>query len=200
MAKAGAVTTPRTGLRELKRRETLRRITEAGISLFIEKGYDSATLDEIAARAGISRRTFFYYFKSKDDILLSLQSGVGDMLAAALRDEQQNKRPLDAVRDAIVRVCATIPAEDMIAIDRLMRSSAAVQARKQASYVEQERALFVVLRERWPEPERETGLRLVAMISIGAMRVASEALGREDGKRPYVELLHEAFNALEAEI
>lgn len=200
MALTNSDNTPQEGLRERKRRETLQRITDAGISLFIEKGYDAATLDEIAARAGISRRTFFYYFKSKDDILLSLQSGVGDMLAAALRDEPHDKRPLDAIRDAIVKVCATIPDKDMIAIDRLMRSSAAVQARKQASYVQQEKALFAILRERLPEPERETGLRLVAMMSIGAMRVASEALSREGGKRPYAEILHEAFDALRAKI
>ncbi len=64
--------TPRQGVRERKRRETLQRITDAGIRLFVEKGYEATTLDEIAAAAGISRRTFFYYFKSKDEILLSL--------------------------------------------------------------------------------------------------------------------------------
>jgi AcrR family transcriptional regulator len=187
-------------LRERKRRETLQRITDAGICLFIEKGYEATTLDAIAAAAGISRRTFFYYFKSKDEILLSLQSGVGDMIVDALREVPRDKRPLEAIRDAVVKVCALIPADDMIAIDRLMRSSEAVQARKQASYVQQEKALFAALRERWPDPQREAGLRLVAMLAIGAMRLASDAFNREGGRRPMVELLHEAFDALEAEI
>ncbi len=200
MTRSSDQNAPREGLREHKRRETLRRITDAGMCLFIEKGYEATTLDEIAAKAGISRRTFFYYFKSKDDILLSLQNGMGDMLVAALREEPQDKRPLHAIRDAILKVCAPIPADDMIAIDRLMRSSEAVQARKQASYIQHEKALFAALRERWPKPERETGLRLVAMMAIGAMRLASDALSREDGKRPFDELLHEAFDALEGEI
>jgi AcrR family transcriptional regulator len=191
---------PREGLRERKRRETLQRITEAGIRLFIEKGYEGTTLDQVAAAAGISRRTFFYYFKSKDEILLSLQSGVSDMLLDALRDVPRDKQPLDAIRDAAVKVCALVPADDMIAIDRLMRSSDAVQARKQASYVQQEKALFSALRERWPAPERETGLRLVAMLAIGAMRLSTDAFSREGGRRPIVDLLHEAFDALEAEI
>lgn len=191
---------PPEGLRERKRRETLQRITDAGICLFIEKGYEATTLDAIAAAAGISRRTFFYYFKSKDEILLSLQSGVGDMIVDALREVPRDKRPLEAIRDAVVKVCALIPADDMIAIDRLMRSSEAIQARKQASYVQQEKALFAALRERWPDPQREAGLRLVAMLAIGAMRLASDAFNREGGRRPMVELLHEAFDALEAEI
>ncbi|MDB5488808.1 MAG: TetR family transcriptional regulator [Reyranella sp.] len=200
MTKSSEQNAPPEGLRERKRRETLQRITDAGMRLFIEKGYEATTLDEITAEAGISRRTFFYYFKSKDDILLSLQNGIGDMIVGALQLVPRDKRPLDALRDAIVTVCAAVPADDMIAIDRLMRSSEAVQARKQASYIQHERAVFAALRERWPEPERETGLRLVAMLAIGAMRLACDVLSREDGKRPLPELLHEAFDALENEI
>ncbi|MEQ1943935.1 TetR family transcriptional regulator [Mesorhizobium sp. VNQ89] len=191
---------PREGVRERKRRETLQRITDAGIRLFIENGYEATTLDDIAAAAGISRRTFFYYFKSKDDILLSLQSGVGDMLVAALREAPPEMRPLEAIRHAVVKVCALVPPDDMIVIDRLMRSSPAVQARKQASYVEQEKAVFATLRERWPSPQREAGLRLVALLGIGAIRLATEAFGREGGKRPIVEVLNQAFDSLEAEI
>ncbi len=188
------------GLRARKRRETLQRITDAGMRLFIARGYAETRVDDIAEAAGISRRTFFHYFESKDDILLSLQSGIGAMLSQALRDTPAGLRPLDAVRAAVIAVSATIPPADMIAIDRLMRASPAVQARKQASYVAQEQALLAVLRERWPMPEREAGLRLVAMLAVGAMRLALEALSREDGKRPLVVLLNEAFDALQAEV
>ncbi len=200
MTKSTEANVPGEGLRERKRRETLRRITDAGMCLFIEQGYEATTIDQIATAAGISRRTFFYYFKSKDDILLSKQSGMGDMIVAALRDAPRNKRPLEAIRDAVVAVCAPIPVDDMLAIDRVMRSSEVVQARKQASYVEHERTLFSALRERWPEPARETGLRLVAMLAIGAMRLSFDTLNREDGKRPIADLLNEAFDALQAEI
>lgn len=191
---------PAEGLRERKRRETLQRITDAGIGLFIEKGYEAATVDEIAARAGISRRTFFYYFKSKDEILLSAQAGMGEMIVAALRDAPPDQRPLEAIRDAIIAVCAPFPADEMVALDRLMRASPAVQARKQASYVEQEQTLFAALRARWPDPEREMGLRLLAMLAIGAMRLAFDTLSREGGRRPIAELLREAFDAVRAEV
>lgn len=200
MTKPDQADLPREGARERKRRETLKRITDAGIALFVAKGFDATTIDEIATAAGISRRTFFYYFGSKDDILLSLQSGIGAMLADAVRTAPPDDRPLHLVRDATVRVCATIPADEMLAIDRLMRASKSVQARKQASYVEQEQALFEALRARWPAPERQTGLRLVAMMSVGAMRLAGDTLNREEGRRPFVQLLREAFDALESEI
>lgn len=188
------------GLRERKRRETLQRITDAAVRLFLAQGYEATTLDAIAAKAGISRRSFFSYFKSKDDILLSLQGSVADEVAAEVRKAPPGSTPLHAVRDALIAACAPYPADEMIVIDRLMRSSEAVQARKQASYVQQEKTLFEALRERWPEPERETALRLVAMMSIGAVRLSLDALSREGGRRSLVELLGEAFDALEGAI
>lgn len=191
---------PIEGLRERKRRETAKRIKEAGIRLFIEKGYAATTLDDIAAAADISRRTFFYYYKSKDDILLTMQNGTGDIFAAALRDEPPDKRPLEAARDAAIKVSAPIPTDELLVLDRLMRSSEAVQARKAVAYVQHEQTVFAVLREKWPEPEREVALRWVAMLSIGAIRLSLDAFNRENGKRPLVELVREAFDALEGEL
>ena len=152
MNKPESVDEPRNGLRERKKRETKKRLIEKGIALFLAKGFDATTLDEIAAAAGISRRTFFYYFTSKDEILLSLQSGIGEMLADAVRNAPANSTPIDAVRDAVVGVCNAIPTNDMIEMDRLMRTSPSVQARKQASYVQQEGEIYAALTERWPEP------------------------------------------------
>jgi len=191
---------PTEGLRARKRRETLARITDAGICLFLEKGYQATTLDEIAGAAGISRRTFFHYFKSKDDILLQLQSGMGEMIAEAVRQAPQGVRPLDAVREAVLQICSAIPADEMLALDRLMRSSDAVMARKQASYVEHENTLFEALRERWPEREKESALRLVALLGVGAVRLSTERLHLEDGARSLIDLLREAFETLRAEI
>jgi len=187
-------------LRARKRRETMERITEAGIRLFLDRGYEATTLDDIAAAAAISRRSFFHYFKSKDDILISLQSGMGTTIAEAIRNAPQDKRPIDAVRDAVLDICAAVRPDDMLVIDRLMRSSETVQARKQASYVEQERTLLAALRERWPEPERESGLKLVAMIAMGAIRLSTEAFNQEAGARTMPTLLRETFGALETEL
>ncbi len=191
---------PVEGLRERKRRETLQRIRETSIRLFIANGYEATTLEVIAAASGISRRTFFYYFKSKDDILLSLESGLGDALCAALRDEPLDQPPLDAVRNALLKLFAPYQPDEMMVIDRLMRSTEALQARKQAGYIVHEQTLFTALRQRSPQPERETALRLIAMLSIGAMRLSIDAWRRDGGKRPVVEHLREAFTALEAEI
>ncbi|QUT05084.1 TetR family transcriptional regulator [Sphingobium phenoxybenzoativorans] len=188
------------GLRARKQRETRQRITDAGICLFLEKGYDETTIDDVAASAGISRRTFFHYFKSKDDILLSLQSGMGDKIADAVRRAHIDKRPLEAVREAVLEVCGTVPPEDMKAIDRLMRSSETIQARKQASYVEHESTLFAALIERWPDPERQSALRLVAMLAIGVIRLSTDAFSQEGTQQTMIDLMRNAFDAIQSEV
>ncbi|MBO6764408.1 TetR/AcrR family transcriptional regulator [Maricaulis sp.] len=193
------ISPPGEGKRERKRRETLARITDVGLRLFLQRGYDATTLDEIAAEAGISRRTFFHYFKSKDEILLSLQSDMGLRIVRALEDEPADKPPLEAIRDAVLEVCNTIPADEMLAIDRLMRASPVVQARKLASYVEHEATLYAALRRKWPGEQRQLALRLVSMMSIGALRLSTDAYHREDGARPFGDLLREAFAALGGE-
>ncbi|MDV3458283.1 TetR/AcrR family transcriptional regulator [Sphingomonas sp. HF-S4] len=200
MTRAKIESVPAEGLRERKRRETAKRIKEAGIRLFVERGYDATTIDDIAAAADISRRTFFHYYQSKDDILLSMQNALGDILSAQLVDEPVAKKPLHAVRDAAIRVAEPVPADELLKLDRLMRSSEAVQARKVASYVRHEETLFAALCEKWPEPDRETALRMIAMVSIGAVRLSLDTLNREDGKRSLADILAEEFRALEGQL
>lgn len=194
-------TLEKEGLRERKRRETYRRIAETGMKLFITHGYEATTLDAIAEAAGISRRTFFHYFKSKDDVLLAFQSSMSDVLRAALLQEPLSQAPIDAARNAFLKTAAPRQKSHQEAVvERLVDSNDALLARKQAGYVLQERALFATLCEMWPQPERRVALRLVAMASIGAMRLAVETGFAEGGKRPMVELLEENFAALRAEI
>jgi len=58
------------GLRDRKRLETRHRIAEAARSLALEQDIDHTTIEQIAARAEVSPRTFFNYFESKEDAVL----------------------------------------------------------------------------------------------------------------------------------
>ncbi len=66
---------PHMSRREQKKLETHQRVIASSVALFIEKGYDGTTVDEISAAAGISKPTFFNYFPSKQSILTTLIDG-----------------------------------------------------------------------------------------------------------------------------
>lgn len=192
---------PAEGLRERKRRETRQRIAEVAQRLFMAQGYDATTLDAIAAEAGISRRTFFSYFKSKDEIIVFWQATDSAQLMADLLKASPDLAPLDAVRDVMVKHIARYTTEQMTAVDNLMRSSEALLARKQAYYAQQEQVLFETLCEVWRQPERRAALRMVAMVSIGAMRLALQAWREQTGARkPPARFLREAFDSLRSEL
>jgi AcrR family transcriptional regulator len=189
------------GLRKQKRRETHQRIAQTGLKLFIANGYEDTTLEAIAEAAGISRRTFFYYFKSKDDILLAWQgSGFEEALGSAVVVESPDQAPLDAVRNCLLKLAVRYETKESIIVDRLFRSTDALRLRKQAIFVQMEQTLFAALCKLWPQPGRRTSLRIVAMVSIGAMRLAMDAWRKDGGKRPLAKYLRESFIALEAEI
>ncbi|MET8615226.1 TetR family transcriptional regulator [Streptomyces misionensis] len=61
---------PPTGLRERKKQQTREALVDAGLRLFVEHGFAETTLDEVCAQAEVSKRTFFRYFTSKEDLAL----------------------------------------------------------------------------------------------------------------------------------
>src|SRR5215475_6534695 len=91
-----------TGLRERKKQATREALIRAGMELFIERGYDETTLAEIADAAGVSTRTIFAYFPSKEDILFSTIDSMCDALAQALAERPANTDALSALRDFIL--------------------------------------------------------------------------------------------------
>lgn len=189
------------GVRERRRRETRQRIAQAGQRLFLANGYEATTLDDIAAEAGISRRAFFSYFRSKDDILFAWQTAGWESFNADLLKTSPDVKPIDAVRDLLVRYTSAYTTEEMTTIDGLMRSSEALLARKQTFYAEQEQALFATLCEVWRQPERRAALRMVAMVSIGATRLAIQAWNDQPEPRgPMADFVRDAFERLKSEL
>jgi len=83
---------------------TRRRLQEIAIEMFSARGYDDVTIEELAAAAGISRRTFFRYFSSKADALMADFDEDVRRLRSALDDSDPDQPVLDAIRQAVVAV------------------------------------------------------------------------------------------------
>ncbi len=189
------------GVRERKRLETRRRIAEVGLRLFLAHGYEGTTVGVIAADAGISRRTFFAYFKSKDDILAWWQEDAWAGMRAELLRTSPDVPAFDAVRDLLVKHISRYSTDEMAAIDGLIRSSESLMARKQSFYAEQEDALFVALCQVWRQPERRVALRMVALVAIGAVKIATLAWADPTNRRKSMgKAISGAFDSLRSEL
>lgn len=189
------------GLRTQKQKRTRQRITEVGLRLFGEIGFEATTLTMIAAAAEISPRTFFHYFDSKEAIFAAWESDMEDAVSFAVSQQPEEASPLAVVHGALVQLNAIYETAEALAIDKLMHSTEALRARRQANFERKERAVFASLIERWPEPERHLSLRLVAMIGIGAMRVAMDNWRQEpEGGRNLAQWMEETFSQVRAEM
>jgi AcrR family transcriptional regulator len=80
----------------------------AAIGLFSTHGYEATTVEQIATAAGVSRRTFFRYFASKDDLMVTAIDSYGDLLTTAIRGAGTNAAPLQIVRHAVTHVAETV--------------------------------------------------------------------------------------------
>jgi AcrR family transcriptional regulator len=90
-----------TTLRERTRRLASQEILEAALRLFTEQGYDETTIAQIAREAGVSQRTLFRYFGTKEDLLGGNQDRFGEVLADAISEQPPEVGVWEALRAGV---------------------------------------------------------------------------------------------------
>ncbi|MEV0252010.1 TetR family transcriptional regulator [Nocardia sp. NPDC050712] len=126
-------------------------VVDQALRLFAEKGYEATTVDEIAEAAGISRRTFFRQFRSKEDVIFADHESQLARAAADLAAAQGD--PWDAVCAAVVGVFERFTQWREIAARRyrVVRRVPALREREIVTVFRYERLFTDYLRERLPE-------------------------------------------------
>jgi AcrR family transcriptional regulator len=95
------------GLRERKKLETRRALGAAAMRLAVERGLENLLVEDIAAAAGVSPRTFNNYFASKYEAICALALDRSFRIGEALRDRPASESLWDAVRNAVLDVYAS---------------------------------------------------------------------------------------------
>lgn len=101
------------GLREEKKRRTRRELADAALRLFDERGYAATGVADIAAAAGVSTRTFFSYFPSKEDVLFADTDERLQLMQGILHDRPSGTTPIGAFR-AIIDLIFASAASDLV--------------------------------------------------------------------------------------
>jgi AcrR family transcriptional regulator len=145
------------GLRERKKEQTRRRIAEVALGLFVERGFDAVTVNEIAEAADVAKATLFAYFPVKESLVLE---GVGeDDLAGIVARRPGDQSPLGALR-AHFRTFAAGEAPAVAAVDqdevvtrmRVIFDSPTLSAAANTLLYQKRRELAEVLAEEYGQP------------------------------------------------
>ena len=115
-------------LREEKKRITRERILHAALQLFAEKGYHETTVAEITKQAGVAKGTFFNYFQSKEEVLLSVGSYQIVWLKNRFADIQATPGPIGTrLIDAMVALGNRYPSTPALVLALFQVTTAAAQ-------------------------------------------------------------------------
>lgn len=121
------------GLRARARLAMRTEIAEAAFALFVERGFEQVTVDEIAEAAGLSRRSFFRYFPTKEDAVFGLLYDLGEELAAAVAVRPATEPPWTALRAACSVLLTPMlhRGDEAMALLRLINDTPSLRARHQ---------------------------------------------------------------------
>jgi AcrR family transcriptional regulator len=159
-----------TGLRERKKAKTRAAIRAHAMRLFDEQGYAATTVDQIAAAADVSQSTFFRYFPTKEDVVLT--DDYDPLVAAALRAQPADLNPITAIRLAFGEIFKAISTEDWEQEQirqRLFLNVPELRGRALQQYAEAITLLAGVVAERAGLPPDDFSANVLAGAVIGAM-------------------------------
>jgi AcrR family transcriptional regulator len=186
-------------LAERKRMLVRDELAEAALKLLAWQGYEATTIDQIAAAAGVSRRTFFRYFTSKEDVVVQFLEHVGAHLRGRLAVRPEAEPPAVALRQALeifVDACREYP-EKALRLTRLMLGTPALLGRF-LERQEQWRADLAaeLARRAGRAPDRDLRPALAAAVALAAFDTALQHWTAGNGENDLAKLIDEAFSVV----
>jgi AcrR family transcriptional regulator len=130
------------GLRERKKARTREAIIDAALDLFASKGFEATTIEDIAAAADVSPRTFFRYFESKVDLVMARNEAHGDKIGPLIVARPASEGPLEALRQVIQQTMCELLADPSVVRElQVMMSTPTLRNRAREHFYEEEAEL-----------------------------------------------------------
>jgi AcrR family transcriptional regulator len=173
------------------------RLERAALALYGERGFEQTTVAEIAARAGLTERTFFRHFTDKREVLFAGAGSLQDLLVSTLASTPDSAVPIDAVAAAIDAAGTLLQERREFARQRqaVIAANAELQERELIKLASLASALAGTLRGRGvPDPAAS----LAAEAGIAVFRIAFERWISEPGQPDLPQLIRESLDELKA--
>ncbi|WP_249227591.1 TetR/AcrR family transcriptional regulator [Kutzneria sp. CA-103260] len=147
------------------RRRVQEEVVDAALALFLSQGFEETTVDQVVAAAGISRRSFFRYFGTKEDIVFGDLAEQGPVILDALRARSDDEPVWDALRHAFTVLSASTAPERGLAIGRLVAASPALRAAHLEKHLRWQDQLAPEVERRLGSGDDPPGLRGQAIVA-----------------------------------
>jgi AcrR family transcriptional regulator len=197
---------PRSSLRERKKLATRRGIRRVALELIAERGFSHVTVEDIAAAADVSPRTFFNYFPSKEAVLFGADPGRAEEVRAQLVHDLPGHSALEVLRVVLTDRARQLAAELAELGGDPARWAAQMKAAHadpqlraaQASHMAQVESSFAsALAERLgTDPDRDPYPTLLASAATAVLRATMSFWASAGGSVPLEQLADAAFAAL----
>lgn len=191
------------GLWARTRRAAYVEIAEVAMELFLERGFDSTTIEEIAAAAGISRRSFFRYFGTKEDAVLGGMAGQGVEMRDALEAIPLEVPPWEAMHQALSTVGdLTGRSGRTLTIARMMYGTPTLRARSAEKHLHWQELLVPNIRRRLGQDAQsadDPSASAIVAAAIACLDAAGEAWTAGDGTADLEQLYLTATRSVRGE-
>jgi len=192
-------TPPADGWRERKKRLTRDELQRTAIEMFRARGYEDVTVEEIAAAAAVSPRTFYRYFPAKEDLVLGSLDELTDGIVTALAARPPDEPVLDSVRAAAIEVARAVAGdhERNRAVNEILMATPVLQQRGAERRPHVEAALVPFVAGRLGlDPDQDLIPALVAGCTIEACRAAITHWSTHGSRGEVAEHIDRALQAL----
>ena len=154
------------GLRETKKLQTRQEIANEAMRLFATRGFDGVTVAEVAAAAGVSEKTVFNYFPTKEDLFFDEVPKREALLVAAIRDREPGESVLAALRSLQVRECARLCNPGFATFARIIEESPALRAKELEVMARFAQVLTAAIQSELGVDERDARIAAGLLISV----------------------------------
>jgi len=192
-----------TSLRERKKAETRQRIADVATVMFVERGFDTVTVTEIAEAAGVSKVTVFNYFQRKEDILFDRFPQVRALLTEAVEGRHSDESPVAALRRLFLSLAEQGHPiggfqDRYVAFWRTVLDSPALRARAREAMEEFEAHLAGLLTGIDPHPRLTAAVVLAAFRAVFTVTATRMLAGEKtrDVLADHIAAVNHAFDTL----
>jgi AcrR family transcriptional regulator len=159
------------GISERKRRAVRTELSEVALQLLTDRDFESVTVDEIAAAAGVSRRTFFRYFASKEDVVFAFLDQGAMRFCEEVVTRPPEEGPVTAVHQALRHHLAAY--QSSTALVRLVRETPSLRAREHVNREQLRLGIVEALGRRLGvDAERDARPHVLASIALAPLDAA----------------------------